>query len=438
MDTQFDRSPIKTMSEIGKLEHKNFICKFRLRKAGLISSDDELVLDLILHPSKLTAAIDKFKSNSPCRPCPPETLQMKTSSCRRKADKFAYEVKPKKKIKLCKNPNSLPLRTDKPALTKRDDLFRRTRRSRQHSNDQDRVAVNKDHCKERKALVLGQRSIPSSFISRSSNPARDSKQDGQKEDSKKKSCVSFTDFLDKKLHKNTVLPKILKGKSRPFWSPLGPSNVGGPTDHQIGVQKEEQEKSSVLDQLVFEQFKPTGAEKGDDLVSIGDGERGDGMGPFGAKVISSSSFLIGSSGDGGKGTSTTSFGIGSSHVGEVGTSAVNDSRKRRNPFRGNRQFWEVVQIPIKKEEKRASQATKNKGLSTIILVALLLLTDANGSGWWDCDMEGVDSEEVGFGEIWEGSGTRHVQPNHVSSLNVKLLTGPLNYFKSLITNPFVP
>ncbi|KAI3974107.1 hypothetical protein MKX01_002277 [Papaver californicum] len=24
--------------------------------------------------------------------------------------------------------------------------------------------------------------------------------------------------------------------------------------------------------------------------------------------------------------------------------------------------------------------------------------DANGSGWWDCDMEGVDNEEVGYNE----------------------------------------
>lgn len=32
-------------------------------------------------------------------------------------------------------------------------------------------------------------------------------------------------------------------------------------------------------------------------------------------------------------------------------------------------------------------------------------TDANGSGWWDCDMEGVDSEEVGHSEVWEGVGS---------------------------------
>ncbi|KAG6507062.1 hypothetical protein ZIOFF_032402 [Zingiber officinale] len=30
---------------------------------------------------------------------------------------------------------------------------------------------------------------------------------------------------------------------------------------------------------------------------------------------------------------------------------------------------------------------------------------ANGSGWWDCNREGIDSEEVGFNETWEGIGS---------------------------------
>lgn len=32
-------------------------------------------------------------------------------------------------------------------------------------------------------------------------------------------------------------------------------------------------------------------------------------------------------------------------------------------------------------------------------------SDANGGGWWDSEMEGVDSEEVGFSEVWEGVGS---------------------------------
>ncbi|ERN00545.1 hypothetical protein AMTRI_Chr07g77710 [Amborella trichopoda] len=30
---------------------------------------------------------------------------------------------------------------------------------------------------------------------------------------------------------------------------------------------------------------------------------------------------------------------------------------------------------------------------------------ASGSGWWDSDMEGLDSEEVGCKEVWEGMGS---------------------------------
>nr|CAD1843751.1 unnamed protein product [Ananas comosus var. bracteatus] len=33
---------------------------------------------------------------------------------------------------------------------------------------------------------------------------------------------------------------------------------------------------------------------------------------------------------------------------------------------------------------------------------------ANGHGWWDCDREGVDSEEVGHKEVWEGVGSTTV------------------------------
>lgn len=34
-----------------------------------------------------------------------------------------------------------------------------------------------------------------------------------------------------------------------------------------------------------------------------------------------------------------------------------------------------------------------------------VFSDANGGGWWDCNMEGVDNEEVGCNEVWEGMGS---------------------------------
>lgn len=266
------------------------------------------------------------------------------------------------------------------------------------------------HSKQNTIRVFGQRSIPSSFIFRSSNPsAKDSNQDEQREDSKKSPRISFSDFLDKKLHKSSVLAKTVKGKSRPFWTPLGPpSNGGGFTDQQIEVQKEKEERGSVLDDLVFQQFKPTRVEKGDDVISVGDGEKGDGMGPFSEKQTSSSSFGLGSSGDCAFGTSTTSSVIGSSHVGKVGTSTVNDvpGSRKRNLFGGGGQnhtarkpslVLGVHPSPNQKGRKESFNGNKKQ--------RLLYNHYANGSGWWDCDMEGVDSEEVGYGEIWEGVGS---------------------------------
>lgn len=43
--------------------------------------------------------------------------------------------------------------------------------------------------------------------------------------------------------------------------------------------------------------------------------------------------------------------------------------------------------------------------SRSIEIILFRLTDANGSGWWDSNMEGVDNDEVGCHEMWEGVGS---------------------------------
>jgi hypothetical protein len=34
-----------------------------------------------------------------------------------------------------------------------------------------------------------------------------------------------------------------------------------------------------------------------------------------------------------------------------------------------------------------------------------VVSDADVGGWWDTDMVGVDSDEVGSTEIWEGMGS---------------------------------
>lgn len=41
----------------------------------------------------------------------------------------------------------------------------------------------------------------------------------------------------------------------------------------------------------------------------------------------------------------------------------------------------------------------------IISFFSVVVADASGRGWWDCDREGIDNEEVGLNEVWEGVGS---------------------------------
>ncbi|XP_017975787.1 PREDICTED: uncharacterized protein LOC18602755 isoform X2 [Theobroma cacao] len=83
------------------------------------------------------------------------------------------------------------------------------------------------------------------------------------------------------------------------------------------------------------------------------------------------------------------------------------SRKRQNPFEGlveehrtRRPFLVLGDDPPKpKKRGRRECSLSNKKPKPHYNHY------ANGCGWWDCDMEGVDSEEVGSGEVWEGVGS---------------------------------
>ncbi|XP_010440544.1 PREDICTED: uncharacterized protein LOC104723823 [Camelina sativa] len=86
------------------------------------------------------------------------------------------------------------------------------------------------------------------------------------------------------------------------------------------------------------------------------------------------------------------------------------SKKRKDPFEGiestSRTGKSVIVFgdnskvskPMQRERERGSNNNSKKRRSTYNHYA-------NGSGWWDCDMEGVDSEEVGHSEVWEGVGS---------------------------------
>ncbi|KAK9033299.1 hypothetical protein V6N11_018332 [Hibiscus sabdariffa] len=153
------------------------------------------------------------------------------------------------------------------------------------------------------------------------------------------------------------------------------------------------EKDDAINKVVFEQFKQGNSEKTDSISS-------------------------------------------SSVVGEEEN--PDNSRKRRNPFEGihekrrtRKPFLVLgeeddpqnIRKRGKKEYSTSNEKQKphynhymssvenghwigylNRG-SIACLIWLIFSLDANGSGWWDCEMEGVDSEEVGYGEVWEGVGS---------------------------------
>ncbi|WCJ24238.1 hypothetical protein M5689_006212 [Euphorbia peplus] len=214
--------------------------------------------------------------------------------------------------------------------------------------------------------VLGQRSLPSSFVFRSSNLAKNSEDDAQKKGSNIDSSCSFSDFLDKKLQRNPVMPKILKGKSKPFKSPLGAKADDESTDCSFETKKEDKD-GNCIGRQVFELFKHAGREKG----------------------VQGFSDVV---------------------VAEIETSIFNnqqETRKRRNPFevQDGKHTGRKESLALGDDDPKSKQKRSRKSFLSNKTPRPLYNHYGSGSGWWDSDMEGVDTEAVGLGEIWEGVGS---------------------------------
>ncbi|XP_021896994.1 uncharacterized protein LOC110813998 [Carica papaya] len=214
--------------------------------------------------------------------------------------------------------------------------------------------------------VFGQRSIAPSFLLRASNPCKVSKDDVQNNESKKDCRVSLSDFLNRKLNRNSVPPKFqtVQEKSRPFSSLLSPREVIGSTDGRMeDKQRREEEKIGILDKVAFEQFKQGGADKVDSVV------------PCSA-------------------TETENANV--------------ESRKRKNLFEAM-EGKDTTRKPILVLGQGDHPKPKQKGLVASYNSRKKPKHPYNhygsGWGWWNSDMEGVDSEEVGFSEVWEGVGS---------------------------------
>lgn len=225
--------------------------------------------------------------------------------------------------------------------------------------------------------VFGQRSISSSFLSRSSNPLQSSNEDSQsksKSSKKKSSYLSLSEFLDRKLPGTSVTQRTVKEKSTPFSSLQGRRDSNSSTNKgPIGIHcGTDSQTETAISKVLFEQFKRFEPNQSDCLVSAGSASEAD--------FFNTDDIL-------------ESRKRKKSNEGFVSTTPCESQTRRKNVV--------VLGGDPKPERKRKEpiRDIRNKNPRP------LYNHYASGCGWWDYNMEGVDSEEVGLGEVWEGVGS---------------------------------
>ncbi|KAG1353980.1 hypothetical protein COCNU_07G000920 [Cocos nucifera] len=204
---------------------------------------------------------------------------------------------------------------------------------------------------------FGQTTLLSSFASTSRHP----EEDAQSKTSKQ--SVSLSEFLNRKIVKTTS--RTIKVKQSTFAS-IGSGNkdMGRKRDHAAGG-------GLVLDQARFRRFNPPEKDEC------------------------------------GMGTSGVS-GVGGFESDSTGVNQ--DSRKRKDPCGvpsvlcdderdSTPKYLVILGDDPKPQPKKREKRFINKGAKPFYNHY------ANGCGWWEGDKEGVDSEEVGCNEVWEGMGS---------------------------------
>ncbi|CAA3011697.1 uncharacterized protein LOC111381114 [Olea europaea var. sylvestris] len=254
----------------------------------------------------------------------------------------------------------------------------------------------------------GQRSIASTFLFRTSNRVGDFKKNVEiKAPNQTCSRVSLSDFLNQKLHKSSVLPTSVQGKQRPFVSPLSREELKRCAEGESGSKQRGDANVNCSLDGVFEMFKHVEKFKKDNTDSCGNNE-----------------------------------------MGTIETDELQQTRKRKNqseghedepsarkrliilgedskaPSRGKKKKISSMdelkpvfnychddepsarkRIAVLGDDSKPSQRGKRKTFSRKEEHRPLFNHYANGGGWWDSNMEGVDNEEVGCNEVWEGMGS---------------------------------
>ncbi|XP_076882906.1 uncharacterized protein LOC143531512 [Bidens hawaiensis] len=219
--------------------------------------------------------------------------------------------------------------------------------------------------------VRGQQSILSTFIHRTSANGDDQERVENERTKKRQKKTSLSDFLDRKLKQKTS--KLVQGKEKPF---LSPGTGVGTNQYFNGAHADQQTKGAELNKtldIALEQFKHNK-------------ENGDNVG-FSSEDLTQSSTV----------TDVTK------------ESQSQDQGKQKNQFEG---LYGKLSAPkglvilggdpmprrAKPQKPFIRRDSNEKPLPVYNHYA-------SGSGWWDSDMEGVDNDEVGFNEVWEGVGS---------------------------------
>ncbi|KAJ9555650.1 hypothetical protein OSB04_010264 [Centaurea solstitialis] len=217
----------------------------------------------------------------------------------------------------------------------------------------------------------GQRSIPSTFIiNRTSIDEQLSDGREDSENAKKRSKISLSDFLDRKLQKTSDPSKLVQGKERQFLSPgtsVGAKrSIGGANADE---KTEGRELNGILD-VVLGQFKQN-KENEDNSCFNPESE-----------VENNTSIPV------------------------TEESQMKDLSKGRNAFGGfHGKQPAPKRLVVLGDDPKPKQTKRPKSFIRKEKPLPLYNHYASGSGWWDDDMEGIDNEAVGFNEVWEGVGT---------------------------------
>ncbi|CAA0818656.1 Unknown protein [Striga hermonthica] len=211
---------------------------------------------------------------------------------------------------------------------------------------------------------IGQRSITSTFLS--SHRYSDCEGDASiKAPNRKGTRPSLSDFLNSKLHTSSVLPTSVQGKELPFSCPVTRENSDKSVKGESRKKDEREEESKFLIDGAFDMFK---------------------------NVQKNSRGLGTSSSD----NETNIFCIDHIH----------ETRKRKNMNEGLCKPCGRKRMAVLGEDSKPAHRPRVRRNFPANDESIPHFNHyENGGGWWNDDMAGVDTEEVGCkNDAWEGVG----------------------------------